>query len=88
IRMLLEERETDPNHLDQDGDSPLQFAAILGLVRIVSLLVSNGANVNAVNGRRFSSLHLAVQMNRIPVVRLLLFKGADLYGVTDSGHTV
>jgi len=88
VNMLLEERETDPNYLDQDGDTPLQFAAVLGLVRIVNLLISNGANVNAVNGRRFSSLHLAVQMNRIPVVRLLLFKGADLYGVTDSGHSV
>ena len=53
----------------------LHMAAVSGDVDMVDLLLSNGANVLAVDKQGLTPLHLAAQYNRLSVVASLLKNG-------------
>jgi ankyrin repeat protein len=70
---LVNKRNADPRPV-----TPLQNAAYLGNVRIASLLLAAGAQVNTKGTTGRTALHFAVLSSRLDVMQLLIEKGADL----------
>ena len=62
---------------NDDGETPLMLAARIGWVDGAQQLVAQGANVDLANNRGETPLIVAVQMRDLPMVRLLMSKGAD-----------
>uniref|UniRef100_A0A093V663 Putative ankyrin repeat protein n=1 Tax=Talaromyces marneffei PM1 TaxID=1077442 RepID=A0A093V663_TALMA len=79
-RLLSQGANPDSRIIPNWGDTPLQMAARLNYPEIVSILMENGANVNAppgrVNGR--TALQAAAESGNIEMVQLLLFSNADV----------
>jgi len=74
---------------DRGSDSygismPLYYVAMLGLSKIAKLLIDQGAQVNAQNGRSGSALHAASFWGHKPVVELLITAGADINAICGS----
>ena len=72
--------EVDVNAVNNNGNTPLHFAARHNLNEAVTfLLLRIGAEVNAINGNRETPLHLAARKNKNEAVTfLLLDNGADV----------
>jgi ankyrin repeat protein len=66
---------------------PLHSAAAQSNVRIVELLLDQGALVNAQQEGGFTALHAAAQSGNLEMARLLLKHGADPNAKTDKGQT-
>ena len=71
----------------EDGWKPLHLAARNGHTKIVELLVSHGARVNAKKADGWTPLHVAVFFGHIEVVKYLLSKGANIDATTHDGAT-
>jgi len=69
-------REKDPTR--QQGWTPLHEAAASGDVRAVSLLIDQGAKVNAKTTDGVLPIHVAIRRGHVDVVRVLIAKGADV----------
>ncbi len=67
-------------------ESPLLAAARHGRLRVVSFLLDNGADVNAVFGGK-TALHNAVQFGNKAMVELLLARGASVDAKDGTGGT-
>ncbi|KAK5885892.1 hypothetical protein CesoFtcFv8_016985 [Champsocephalus esox] len=70
------------------GQNCLHLASVQGFLLLVENMVDLGADINAKeqqNGR--SALHLAVDLQNLPLVQLLLKKGGDPNLLTSGGHT-
>lgn len=80
---LMDERPDAALELDADGYSPLHWAAAMGRMEFVDLLLSAGSDVNA--GKAFPPLHLAVLQNQTDVVNFLVEKGADVNQRSSKG---
>ena len=65
------------NAQDDDGLTPLHYAALSGNVRIISLLLENGAVVNIPDKKGLDPLHYAAWQGYMDPVGLLLSGGAD-----------
>ena len=65
--------------------APLQSAAAAGHVKIVMLLLNNGADPNVREQGGFTPLHAAAQNGNTQMNRALLFNGADLNIKTQDG---
>jgi ankyrin repeat protein len=79
----------DPNSLDPLGGTPLLTACWLGHTSVVSLLLSHGANVNAIHREAgASALEYAVLKSRPDIVELLLAAGANIGKKYRGGQTV
>jgi Ankyrin repeats (3 copies)/Ankyrin repeat len=86
----------DVNHLASPGVTGLHVAACNGHVEVVRLLLDTGADIDSPLGILKSSygyelagatpLILAEANRRMPVVQLLLARGANRNAVTDRGH--
>lgn len=59
------------------GETPLSLAARIGWVEGAQTLLGQNANVDLSNNRGETPLIIAVQMRDLPMVRLLMSKGAD-----------
>ena len=59
------------------GETPLTIAATLGWTEGAQLLLTQGAAVDLANGRGETPLILAVRRRDLPMVRLLLNRGAN-----------
>lgn len=68
----------DPDHTCKGGRTPLYIASRFGHVEIVRMLLSRGANVNAIGGICWYSLEVASFGGHLEIVRLLLGHGADI----------
>ena len=75
---------TDVNSTDEEGGTPLHYAASNARDEIVELLVAEGADVNAKKDDGVTPLHLA---NSKKIVELLIAKGADVNAKEDDGRT-
>jgi ankyrin len=61
----------------QKGNTALHIASLAGQDIIVTILVENGANVNAQSLNGFTPLYMSAQENHETVVRYLLAHGAN-----------
>jgi ankyrin repeat protein len=59
------------------GETPLTLAAQIGWVEGAEQLISRRASIDLANGRGATPLILATQRRDVPMVRLLLSRGAD-----------
>lgn len=85
----------DVNARDKAGWTPLHWAADMGMVgpddgereAIVRLLISSGADANAVAADGESVFFRAVSAGNREIVRLLIAAGADVHGTDKRGDT-
>ncbi|SFE72796.1 Ankyrin repeat-containing protein [Paenibacillus catalpae] len=82
------------NTENQDGLTPLGYAAHFGHAEVVREMLELGADVNAVSHSRVSfipsntALHAAIAGERsLEVIKLLLAHGADTTILDSNGHT-
>jgi ankyrin repeat protein len=74
---FLLQKGADPNLGGKGGDTPLIAAARVGFDSAVEWLLGLGARVDASNRMGETPLIIAVQQRNIPIIRLLLARGAD-----------
>ena len=68
--------------------TPLHWAAYLGDLKMVKLLISKGADLDAVDPSYGTPLHLAAEQAHVEVVEFLLGSGAQVSASSPSwGHT-
>jgi ankyrin repeat protein len=84
LKALIENKEA-ANLADNRGITPLMFAAEVGSLESMRLLIESGAEVNAQNA--FGSTALMWSTYDPSKVRLLLDRGADVNLVARSGRT-
>ncbi|KAG0043890.1 hypothetical protein BGZ83_010932 [Gryganskiella cystojenkinii] len=73
---------------DEDGTSPLIYAACFGHVEIASMLLQAGAVVDARDKFGWTALVWATNNKHDNMVRLLLEQGASTSATTAKGHTL
>ena len=86
VRTLLG-RKVDVNAAETDGTTALHWAAYVGNVETVQLLVRAGANVKAANRYGVTPLSLACVKGNPQVVEMLLKAGADPNDSLPEGET-
>ena len=72
---------------EQILDKQLLDAAANGNSEQVERLISLGADVNTVDGRGYTPLHLAAVTGHTDILNLLIGEGADVNAKDDSGQT-
>jgi len=65
------------NSFGNFGNSPLKVAAVRGDTRAIQLLISAGAEINAINEDGETALHHAISQNHFEAAQLLLELGAS-----------
>ena len=73
IARYLLSKGSPPDHLDQDGMTPMTMAVISGKANCVDQLLEFGASVDSLNDSSIP-LHLACQYGNKDIVRLLLLR--------------
>lgn len=85
---LLRYHRANVNAKNEDGETPLHWAAANGYLKITKILISAGADVNAKNKYGQTPLHLAVSRGRLKVAEILISAGADdVNAKSNSGWT-
>ncbi|MFZ4054877.1 MAG: ankyrin repeat domain-containing protein [Polynucleobacter sp.] len=84
VKYLVENKAAIFN---QSGWTPLHYAATTGQTEIVSYLIEQGAQVNALSESNTTPLMMAVRSGNIETVSVLLKNGADLQIVNNQGFT-
>lgn len=67
------------------GDTPLLRAVRMGLVDVVNLLLSKGANINATDSSGYTALHIAAQVGNLPMAQLIISKSTNFGALTCDG---
>ena len=67
-----------PGSADNDGITPLHWAAGHGMTNVARLLIEAGADVNARDTSSYTPLHQAVSSGHLEVARVLIGVGADV----------
>ena len=67
----------------ETNSTPLHWATSVGHLKMVVLLVKNGADPTILNLEGYNCLHLAAQFGKTSIVAYLLAKGVDI-NVTDA----
>ncbi|RVD89961.1 uncharacterized protein DFL_000947 [Arthrobotrys flagrans] len=77
----------DVDAVDEEGSSPLIYAACFGHEEVVTLLVTAGANVNLQDSHKWSPLTWAMTNRHKGIAKILLDHGASSEIKTTSGGT-
>ena len=81
IEELLKNNKTNINKLNDIGFSPLHISVIKGNIKIINLLIKNGAKINILTSKRKQTpLHLAYMNynnNSKNIIKLLINSGAN-----------
>ncbi|XP_027211620.1 putative ankyrin repeat protein RF_0381 isoform X2 [Penaeus vannamei] len=93
VNLLLKQGAQVNFEAEYNKPTPLDLAILKGDVELVRLLLDNGANVNASSPIIGSPLHMACSegiSNRLPILKLLLEKGANpnLVIIGDDGSPI
>jgi ankyrin repeat protein len=83
----LLKRKVDVNVREEDGATPLSWAAVRCNVEIARLLLQAGANPNLRNEQGIDALYLAIVNGSPAIVKLLLENGADANAARGDGET-
>ena len=76
------------NVMDKEGNSPLHLAVLAQvLLNVKTILKENNVNIDAVNGRGRTPLHLAAVSKKSEIVRFLVDNGANCLIQDDTGNT-
>ena len=78
IRELLEKDPALVNAKDENGRTPLHWAARAGNLEVLRYLVDKGADPNALDNNGVASLHILARSGQPEAARLLIEKGADI----------
>lgn len=87
VTALLEEDAELLQARNAGGSTPLHTASEAGMMEIVELLVSHGAEVDAGDNENTTPLGVAAVGGHLNVIEFLISKGADPLAVDDNGHT-
>ena len=87
VQQFLDTDPTWANRADENGRTPLMFAANNGRKEIVQLLLEHGALVNVADKEQWTPLHRAVGMGQKEITLLLLGKGANTAAVDKDQRT-
>ena len=80
------EKKTGP--YDRIGEETyLHFAAFLGHVEAIKVLLENGSDMNAVNKIEETALHVAAEHGHVDVMKVLIQNGADVNAVEEDEWT-
>ena len=60
------------------GNYPINIAATRGLIEEISVLIDNGADINAQGEHGYTPLHDAVEQGHMDAVKLLVDRGANV----------
>ena len=63
---------------DEEGCSPLSYAAMGGHKEVAEYLIDNNSAVNASDAAGCTPLHAAAMLGHIEIIRLLIARGADV----------
>ncbi|MCG8617486.1 MAG: ankyrin repeat domain-containing protein [Desulfobacterales bacterium] len=77
----------DVNHVSTLGDTPLHVASVWGDVKIVDLLIKNGARLDAKGEEGNTPLHEAVSQGHHEIVQFLLKAGCSTTIKNDGNLT-
>lgn len=86
VEALLNAR-VDLNAPEEDGATPLAWAAVRCNVEIAALLLNAGADPNITNEQGIGPVYIAIVNGSPEMVKLLLDKGADANIARESGET-
>ncbi|KAJ5825958.1 ankyrin repeat protein [Penicillium riverlandense] len=77
VEECLQQGNTDPNHRDRTGRTPLHLACIASSPAIVQSLIKAGAHITLRTKDGQTSLHLAAKRGNVEKIRILLSKSAE-----------
>lgn len=87
VRALLTGNSELVNSQDENGASPLHWAADKNQQAVAEFLLANKADVNARKKNGVTPLHVAVALGRKEIVELLIANGADINAQDNIGRT-
>ncbi|XP_078075990.1 cortactin-binding protein 2 isoform X4 [Mustelus asterias] len=87
LSMLLNEDGIDINHPDEEGSSALYSAAINGYTESVTLLLTSGAQVDAVGNNLFTPLCAAAAQGHVGCTEVLIAYGANINYAAEGDQT-
>jgi ankyrin repeat protein len=70
-----------------NDERPIHWAALSGNLDVVTLLLDNGAMIDAVDAQGLTALHWAAWQGRPEVARLLVDQGAAVDVISAAGNT-
>ena len=82
IKTLLEHGAKVNHKENGDGSTALHYAAIYSGEKVINLLISYGADVNARGEYQITPLHKAAMHNKIEAAKVLVENGADIFAKT------
>ena len=89
VKLLLGRSDIKVNQANNNGMTPLHYAALKGHVRVVELLLSRlDIEINAAASNGGTPLHFAAQNGHVEVVKLLLNRlDIEINAASDNGAT-
>ena len=84
---LMIDYGADVNATDDDGETPLYDAALIGNAEVISILVRAGADVNTTHDNGYTLLHGAAIFGNAEVIPALVKAGADVNARANLGET-
>ncbi|KAL5269953.1 hypothetical protein ACHWQZ_G003431 [Mnemiopsis leidyi] len=87
VRQWLARAENDVNRGDGHGFTPLHWATRYGRTRIVEMLCSRAAKVNASNMGGDAPLHIAVSFGQQEILYKLIAQKANVNATNEHGNT-
>lgn len=90
VKAILSANKTlDLSSMDEEGNTPMHFAAVGGHADVVKILIEHGANVEVKSRDGFTPMHSVAQGDHSKVLELLIEKGAhvDTPNTFDNGNT-
>jgi palmitoyltransferase ZDHHC13/17 len=89
IQKMLESKKVDPKYADEEGITPLHWAAINNQYAVCKYLIEQGADVNQKGGESGATAAMwAAQRCHFYIVHLLLENGADPLAQDIQGYNI
>ncbi|XP_069911957.1 POTE ankyrin domain family member G isoform X3 [Oryctolagus cuniculus] len=83
---ILLHHGADPNHMDENGNIALHYAAYNENLKIGKQLLLHNADIERINKDGFTLLLIAVHENREKTVEFLIVNKADIYAVDNMNR--